>query len=119
MLLDKTAFILHKAISNLKVCIGNNSFIPVLGCSTTIFSLNGQRVLILNVFHIPGLVVPLYSLHAHLTQRGCAFYRMYKAGMLVCLPTFVLTVDMLSDCHLSYEPLGCCAPLNILHYVQP
>jgi hypothetical protein len=33
--------------------------------------------------------------------------------------TFVLTVDTSSDCHLSYEPLGCCTPMDILHYVQP
>jgi hypothetical protein len=39
--------------------------------------------------------------------------------MLVCFPTFVLTVDTSSDCHLSYKPLGYCAPLDILHYVQP
>jgi hypothetical protein len=39
--------------------------------------------------------------------------------MLICFPTFVLTVDTSSDCHLSYKPLGCCALLDILHYVQP
>jgi hypothetical protein len=39
--------------------------------------------------------------------------------MLVCFPTFVLTVDMSSDWHLSYEPLGRCAPPDILHNVQP
>jgi hypothetical protein len=39
--------------------------------------------------------------------------------MLVCFPTFVLTVDTSSDCHLSYEPLGHCALLDILHYVLP
>jgi hypothetical protein len=39
--------------------------------------------------------------------------------MLVCFPTFVLTVNMSLDCHLSYEPLGCCDPIEILHYAQP
>jgi hypothetical protein len=48
MLLDKAAFILYKAISNLQVQMGNNSFIPVLGQGTTVISLNGQRVLIRN-----------------------------------------------------------------------
>ncbi len=80
----------------------NNSFIPVLDCGTTVISLNGQRVLIPNALHVPGLVVPLYSWRAHLTQCGCAFYGAYKAGMLVSFPTFVLTVNMLSDCNLSY-----------------
>ncbi len=47
MLPDKTVFILYKAISNLqKICMGNNLFVPALGCGTTIFFLNGQCVLI-------------------------------------------------------------------------
>jgi hypothetical protein len=97
--------------------MGNNSFLPVLGCGNAVISLNGQRVLIRNALHVPGLVMPLYSLQAHLTQCGCAFYGTYAAGMLICFPTFVLTVDTSCDC--SYEPLGCCVPLDTHHYVQP
>jgi hypothetical protein len=119
MLPDKAAFISYKAISNLQVRMGNSSFIPVLGCGMAVISLNGQHVLIRNALHVPGLLVPLYSLRAHLTQRGCAFYGAYKAGMLVCFPTFILTVDTSSDCQLSYKPLGRCALLKLLHYVQP
>jgi hypothetical protein len=74
MLPDKAAFISYKAISNLQVRMGNNSFILVLGHGTAVISLNGQRVFIRNALHVPGLVVPLYSLRAHLTQRGCAFF---------------------------------------------
>jgi hypothetical protein len=39
--------------------------------------------------------------------------------MLVYFPTFVLSVDTSANCHLSYEPLGCSAPLSTLHYFQP
>jgi hypothetical protein len=120
MLPDKSAFISYKAVFNLQVWMGNNAFIPVLGRGSAILSLNGQRILVRNALHIPNLMVPLYSLCAHLTQRGCSYYGAYEAGMLVCFPTCVLlTVDTLSNCLLSYEPLGCCAPLNTLHYVQP
>jgi hypothetical protein len=119
MLPNKSAFISHKAIFNLQVWMGKKSFIPVLGCGSAVVSLNGQPVLIRNTLHVPSLVVPLYSLHTHLTHCGCSFYGAYEAGMLVCFPTFVLTVDMLSDCHLSYVPLCCCVPLDTLHYVQP
>jgi hypothetical protein len=62
MLPDKATFISYKPISNLQVCMGNNSFIPVQGRGTAVFSLNSQRVLIRNALHVPGLVVPLYSL---------------------------------------------------------
>jgi hypothetical protein len=119
MVPKKAAFISYKLVFNLQVHIGNNSLLPVLGCDTTVISLNGQRVLIRNALHVPGLMMPLYSLRVHLSQCGCAFYGAYATGMLVCFPTFVLTVDTSSDCHLSYKPLGCCAPLDILHCVQP
>jgi hypothetical protein len=71
MLSDKAAFISYKSISKLQVWMGNNFFIPVLGQGTAIVSLNGQRVLICNVLHVPGLLVPLHSLCVHLTQCGC------------------------------------------------
>ncbi len=99
--------------------MGNNSFVPVLSRSTAIFSLNGQHVLVQNVLHVPGLAVPLYSLSAHLKQPGCGFFGTFEAGMLVYFPTFVLSVDTRTNCHLSYEPLGCSAPLSTLHCVQP
>ncbi len=40
---DKLAFISHKSIPNLQVWMGNNSSLPVLGHSTAIISINGQR----------------------------------------------------------------------------
>jgi hypothetical protein len=119
MLPKKSAFISYKAIFNLQVQMGNAAFIPVLSRGSAVISLNGQRVLVGNALHIPNLVVTLYILHIHLTQCGCSFYGAYEGGMLVCFPTFVLTVDTSTDCLLSYEPLGRCAPLNTLHYVQP
>jgi hypothetical protein len=116
---NKLAFISYKSIPNLQVWMGNNSFLPVLGRSTAIISLNGQRVLISNALHVPGLAIPLYSLHAHLKQHGCGVLGTFKAGMLVYFPLFVLSVNTSSDCHLFYKPLGRAAPLDTLHYVQP
>jgi hypothetical protein len=116
---DKAAFISYKAIRNLQVRMGNNSFLPVLGCSTAIISLNDQRALVRNALHVPGLAVPLYSLRSHFKQRNCGFMATSEAGIMVYFPTFVLSVDTSSDCHLSYEPFGRSAPLDTLHYVQP
>jgi hypothetical protein len=84
-----------------------------------IISFNGQRVLVHNALHIPGLAVPLYSLWAHFQQQGCGFIGSLEAGMLVYFPNFVLLVDTSSDCHLAHEPLGTAAPLDTLHYIQP
>ena len=65
MVPDRGAFISYKSIHGLRVRMGNNSFAPVLGRGTAIISLNGQRLLIRNVLHVPGLRVPLYSLRAY------------------------------------------------------
>ncbi len=119
MIPDKSCFISYKLVSGLSVCMGNNSFVPVLGHGTAIFSLNGKRILVRNVLHIPRLAVPLYSLHTHINQHGCGFIGTGESGFLVYFPLFVLLVDMAIDCHLSFAPLGHSAPLNTLHYVQP
>ncbi len=119
MFSDKLAFISYKVMSNLQVCMGNKTLIPVLGQGTAIITLNGKKNLVGNALHVPGLVVPLYSLCTHLTQCGCGFIGTNEYGMLVYFPHVVLSVDMLSDCHLSYKPNGSGAPLDSLHYVQP
>ncbi len=59
MLPQKAALISYKLVSNIQVHMGNNSFLPVLGCGTAVISINGQSVLILNALHAPGLMMPL------------------------------------------------------------
>jgi hypothetical protein len=81
---DASAFISYKQVSNLDVQMGNNSYVAVLGRGTAIFLLNGKRLLIWNVLHVPGLAVLLYSLHAHLQLRGCVFIGSFDNGCHIC-----------------------------------
>jgi hypothetical protein len=119
MVPNKSCFISYKVVSGLSVWMGTNSYVPVLGCGTTIFALNGKRILVRNVLHVPGLAVPLYSLCTHVMQHGCGFLGTNELGSLVYFPTFVWLVDTAVDCHLSFDPLGHSAPLHTLQYVQP
>ncbi len=105
-------------MSSLSGRMCNNSFVPVLGRGTAIFSLNGKRILVRHVLHVPRLAVPLYSLRTHVTQCGCGLIGTGEPGFLIYFPLFVLSVDMAINCHLSFAPLGHSAPLNTLHYVQ-
>jgi hypothetical protein len=116
---NKSAFILYKLMVNLQVWMGNNSFPPVLGQGLAVISPIGQCILVWNVLHFLGLVVPLYSLCADFTQPGCGFIGANGVGILIYFPIFVLLVDTSKDCHLAYKPLGCSTPLQTLHYVQP
>jgi hypothetical protein len=103
---DKLAFISYKLVSNLRVRMGKNSYLPVLGRGLAIISLNGQCILVRNALHVPGLIVSLYSLRAHFTQPGCGFIGASGVGILVYFPTFILLVGTSKDCHLSFESLG-------------
>ncbi len=116
---DKAAFISYKAVTNLQVRMGINSFLPVLGRGSAVISLNGQKILVWNALHVPGLGVPLYSFRAHCTQRGCSFIGTSDVGILVYFPTFFLSVDTSKDCHLTFDLLGRSAPIDSLDYVQP
>jgi hypothetical protein len=59
MLPDKSDFILYKLVTNFQVCMGNNSYLPVLGQGLAVVSVNSQCILVQNALHVPGLVVPL------------------------------------------------------------
>jgi hypothetical protein len=97
----------------------NLAYVPILGRGTAIFILNGKRILVRNVLHVPGLAVLLYSHRTHITQQGCGFVGTWESEFLVYFPTFVLSVNTAVDCHLSFDPLDRSAPLATLHYVQP
>jgi hypothetical protein len=119
MLPDKSAFISYRPVVNCRVRMGNNSFAPILGTGSTVFAVNGKRILIQDCLHVPALRNPLYSLRAHQQQHGCGFLGMHNLGIYVFFPTFIVKVDMATDCHLSYEPIGHSGTLPSLDYVQP
>jgi hypothetical protein len=98
---DKSAFISYKLVSNLQLKMGNNSFLPVLGHGLAIISFNGQCIFVWNALHVPGLVIPLYSLWEHFTQCGCGFLGASSVGILVYFLTFVLSCNTSNDCHLA------------------
>jgi hypothetical protein len=98
---DALVFISYKRVTDLSLKMGNNSFVPVLSWGTAVFSLNRKCVLVRNVLHIPGLAIPLYSLRVHLHQRGCGFLGTFEDSFHVYFPSFVLLVDISSDCHFT------------------
>ncbi len=44
---------------------------------------------------------------------------MHQLGMYVFFPSFIIKVNMGTNCHLSYEPIRCSTSINKLDYVQP
>jgi hypothetical protein len=79
---NKSTFISYKSIQKLQVRMGNNSFLPVLGCGTAIISLHGQQVLVQNALYVSGLAVPLYSLLRSFSTMGLWQSGSLEAGMI-------------------------------------
>jgi hypothetical protein len=117
--LNESSFVSYRVVHNLRVRMGNRTYARVAGRGTAIFSLNGKCVLVRNVLHVPSLSKPLYSLRAHLNQPGCGFIGTYDSGFHVYFPSFILSVDTSSDCHLSYKSLGRSVQRSDLEYHQP
>ena len=119
MIPDKSAFISCNRVDK-QVRMGNRAYVPVFGWGTAVFALNGHTVLIRNVLHVPALRVPLYSLCAHLKQRGCGFVGDNSlGGMCVYFPSFFISVDISEDCHLRFRSLGDTASLKKVEYGRP
>ncbi len=123
MIPDKSAFISYPPVTGRCrrhcVCMGNNSFAPILGTGSAVIALNGKRILIRDCLHVPALCNPLYSLCAHQCQHGCGFIGMHDLGMYVFFPSFIVEVNTTTDCHLSYEPIGRSSTMPSINYVQP
>ena len=119
MIPDRAAFVSYHR-SDRRVRMASNTYAPVLGEGTAVISLNGHNVLIRNALHVPALRKPLYSLRAHVKQKGCGFIGDEGlGGMLVYFPTFCLSVDLTVDSHLDYRTVGRAVPLSRIDYGQP
>ena len=120
---ERSAIIFYHRSAKPRVCLGNNSFAPILGEGTAIISLNRKVVMVRNALHVPGLHSPLYSLCAHAKQPGCGFIGDDNlGGVFVHFRTFCLQADTHRDCHLSdlfCVPLGTSMALGDLDYAQP
>jgi hypothetical protein len=141
MLPDVLAFISYKKVTNLSVRMGNNSFVPVLGQGTTVFSLNGKWVLVRNTLHVPGLAIPLYRFvpiyigpDAALLERlrmasGSIFHPL--SFLSICPLTVILPSNPWARLRLSqrfitfnHDVLPCsilwilCLPWHLLHILQ-
>ena len=107
MLPDITAFLsYHHFPSKRFVRMGNESLAEIGGYGTAAFSLNGKRVIIRNVLHVPALRAPLYSLRRHLDMDGCGVHGSKATGFLLWFPKFTIKADLDTDCHLTYQSMG-------------
>ena len=83
------------------VMLPNNTSISILGTGVIAVELGGNRLVIRNIYHVPALRLPLFSLCCHCHIQGCGFHG-NKDNFGVFFPTFcprwmTTRTDMLYD----------------------
>jgi len=118
MILDYSAFVSYHKCTNQMVKLADESVVPILGYSTTKFSLNGKIILVRDALHVSALSAPLYLLRQHHRMPGCGFFSHHDSGAFLFFPHFTLKIDDTEDCILNFKPIGK-TPTSPIDYAQP
>lgn len=114
---DLSAFMSYQKVSNKIVSLADKSTAPILGIGDIAVSLGGRKLVIRDVYHVPSLGAPLFSLRAHRRVPGCGFVGDNDCFQ-ICFPSFALKVHDDVDSYISYHPLGR-TMMESLDYIQP
>jgi SAM-dependent methyltransferase len=114
---DYSAFVSYKRVSNKFVSLADKSTAPIRGIGDIAVSLGGKKVLIRDVYHVPSLKAPLYSLGAHRRLPGCGFAG-NNDSFQIEFPDFSLTIHDDVDSYIKYHPLGRTSKKSF-DYIEP
>ena len=78
--------------------------------------MGGKNVIIRDVYHVPALRHPLFSLRIHRRIPGCGYHSDNK-GVLVFFPSFSLEVDNEVDNYVTCHSLG--RSIKDFDYIHP
>ena len=68
------AFINYCRVHNQHITLANNSKVSITGKCTIAVEMGGKMVVIRDVYHVPHLRLPLFSLRVHRRVPGCGYY---------------------------------------------
>ena len=86
------AFINYHRVFNQHVTLADNSEVRIAGRGTIAIEMGGKKIVIRDVYHVPDLRLPLFSLRVHRRVPGCG-YHSDNDGVCCFFPTFQLEVD--------------------------
>ena len=101
---------------NQYVTLTDSTKIPILGKGVIAIKMGGKKVIIRDVYHVPALCLPLFSLRLHRRVPGCGYHSDNK-GAVIFFPTFSLAVDDEVDNYVTCRSLGRSA--KTFDYIQP
>ena len=111
------AFIHYHRVYGQFVTLADNSRIRIAGRGTIAVEMGGKRIVIRDVYHVPDLRLPLFSLRVHRRVLGCG-YHSNNDGVSCFFPTFQVDVDDEVDTYVTCRSIG---PSNNKRYdyIQP
>ena len=94
------AFISYNHVYNQYVTLSENSKIIISGKGTIAIEIGGKKMIIRDVYHVPDLRPPLFSLRVHHRVTGCG-YHSNNNGVFCFFPMFHMAVDDAVDTYAS------------------
>ena len=83
------------------------------GIGTIDYLVDGHRILLHNVYYVPGIVDTLYSVKQHIKFLHCSFHAENHV-MSLTYPTFTLAASVADEVHVTITPTppSCNTPSN-------
>ena len=94
------SFIGCKHVYGQHVTLADNSKIRIAGRGTIAIVMEGKKLIIRDVYRVPVLRLPLFSLRVHRRVPGCGYHSI-NDGVCFFFPTFQLEVDDEVDTHVK------------------
>ena len=110
------AFISYHRVYNQYVPLADNSKTPIARKGVIAINVGGKNVIICDVYHVPALRLPPFSLRIHRRIPGCGYHSDNK-GVLIFFPSFSLEVDDEVDNYVTCQSLG--RSIKDFDYIQP
>lgn len=111
-------FVTFTRLYNQFVILPNKARLPILGVGNVVIDMGGRRVLLRNVYYVPDIRIPLFSLQVHRRRPGCGHHADNK-GFIVTFPDFDVTVNDEVDSHISFRSVSTGVDVSELDYVEP
>ena len=107
-----------KRLYNQFVQLPNKAQLPILGVGDIVVDLGGRRVLLRNVYYVPGLRIPLFSLRVHRRRPGCGHHA-DNDGFFITFPTFDVDVRDNTDSYIPFTSVSQDVDVSTLDYTEP
>ena len=111
------SFIMYNHVYNQDIMLVNDSKIRISGKGTVSIEMEGKKIIICNLYNVPDLCLPLFSLHFHRHIPGCG-YHSNNDSVICFFSMFHVVVDDAVDTYVNCCYIGR-KTIKLFDYIQP